>query len=581
MIIIATEAGLEINGVLLKDVTDLKTYIAAHQPEQLGVSIGMHAPTDLSVRFRGTRAPIYSDLSDVQVMIDTHVPAGLTVSLYVDVGTSLLVKFGIYQRSTQYLLVTLKGTIPQYSNLYVTLQANTIRHLAVNLGIHPAKTLSAQLWAWHIHDVSVLIDTVYPRPLEINLIPEADPGQDLLIIHRILQKTFFEVEFDIWRGITPLNIWIYGMYGHDFGASFTMGGYKNLTIPIPMTTGYRNLVVTLKPASRIMTTIIPVYILEIKDLYISINQGWPCGFGSSYRNFEVVLNPAFFLAFSVSFKTRYGGGDPAIGIYLNKYDFNSYVNSYNLQFNLPQELIPIEATIIDALPLTYENQFDNIVQDIMQIRFSWPRIRWYTATSDLSVLITAYRGDKFLGLTVDLFALKADLPIMPTSQPLIQRDGFEEPVWPSVFQVKEIELWAEDPPGIVRLIEVMFGEQVREYYWVSSEQRAYSKKDWESWTLATRGYLPHAEYSGQIDYVTLREISDMKRYETIDAAMRALIANFSYKGLNTLRIDLTARGLYTALGVTMDIWGRDRLSNLIVRIEPAHPCNLTVEITCV
>jgi hypothetical protein len=581
MIIVATEDGLEINGTVLKDVTDLKTYIAAHQPEQLAVAIGMHAPTDLSVSFRGTRAPIYSDLSDVRVLIDTHGPAGLVVSLYVDVGTTLLVKFGIYQRSTQYLLVTLKGTIPQYSDLSIYLWAHTIKDLAVSLGIHPAKTLSAQLWAWHISDISVLIDTVYPRPLEVNIMPEAEPGQDLLVIHRTLQMTFFEVDFDVWRGITPLNIWVYGVYAYDFGVDFTMGSYLNLTIPIPMTTGYRNLAVTLKPASRIMTTIIPVYIMEMRDLYISINQGWPCGFGSSYRNFEVILNPAFFLAFSVSFKTRYGGGEPSIGIYLNKYDFSAYINSYDLQFNLPRALVTPEATILDALPLTYENQFDNIVQDIMQIRFSWPRIRWYTGSSNLDITLLAYRGDQLLNLLVYLFAVRPDTPPMPTSQPFVQRDGFEEPVWPSVFQVNEIELWAEDPPDIVRLIEVMFGEQIREYYWVSRDQRAYRKKDWEEWTLAARGYLPHAEYSGQIDYVTLREISDMKRYETIDAAMRALIANFSYKGLNTLQIDLTARGVYTALGVSMDIWGQDRLSNLRIDIEPAHPCNLTVEITCV
>jgi hypothetical protein len=581
MIIVATEDGLEINGVVLKDVTDLKTYIAAHQPEQLAVAIGMHAPTDLSVSFSGVRAPILSDLSDVRVFIDTHGPAGLTVSLYVDIGSTLLVKFGIYQTSTQYLLVTLKGTIPQYSDLSVYLWAHTIKDLAVSLGIHPAKSLSAQLWAWHISDVSVLIDTVYPRPLEVSVIPEAEPGQDLLINHHILQKTFFEVEFDIWKAITPLNVWIYGMYGHDFGVSFTMGGYKNLTIPIPMTTGYRNLAVTLKPASRIMTTIIPVYIMEMKDLYISINQGWPCGFGSSYRNFSVVLNPSFFLAFSVDFKTRYGGGSPNLGIYLNTYGFGAYINEYPIVLDLPQSAVFPDATIVDMLPLTYDNQFDNIVQDIMQINLSWPRIRWYSATSDLSVSIGVYVGEKLLDVSVSLFAVRADVPRMPTSQPIVMRSGMEEPIYPTVFQVKEIELWADDPPDLVRLVEVVFGEQVHEYYWVSKDQRAYAKKDWEKWSLMTRGYLPHAEYSGQIDYVTLYEISDMKKYDTIDSAMRAMISGFVYRDKTQLVIDLIATGSCKPLQIFMDIWGKDRLSHLIIRMRPAHPCNLAVEITCV
>jgi hypothetical protein len=171
---------------------------------------------------------------------------------------------------------------------------------------------------------------------------------------------------------------------------------------------------------------------------------------------------------------------------------------------------------------------------------------------------------------------------MPTSQPIIKPvNAWEPTIWPEVFQVSEIELWADDPPELVRKVEVMFGEQVHEYYWVSKDQRAYKKEEYEKWTLMARGYLPSAEYSGQIEYVTLYEISDMTKYATIDAAMTALINCFQYKGQKNLEVNLMSTGSYYNFNVMLSAWGFDRLYNLFVLIEPAHLHDLAVEINCV
>jgi hypothetical protein len=449
------------------------------------------------------------------------------------------------------------------------------------LGTHNAALLSAYIKAWGSHPFDVMIGTIYPRLLEIDIMPQPKPGQDLIIVHGTYKYSFINVDFNVWLGIKPLDVWVSGVYASDLYVDFRMGGAYKLYIDLPMTTGYRDLFVVLKPASRIVSTIIPVYTMEIHNLYISINQGWPCGFWSTYTLLNVTFKAAYVLAFSAIFKVIHGSGFPLLGVYINRTNFSSYINAYNIHISLPADMVYTETIISDVMPVTYQNQFDNITQEIMQIRFSWPRIRLYSGETEFSVELFSYKGDLFMDMSVELFALRAEVPTMPTSQPIVQRIGYQDPVWPAVFQVKEIELWEDDPPELIRLIDVTFGEQVTQYYWLSAEQRAYKKNDYEQWSLMARGYLPHSEYSGQIDYVSLHEISDMSHYTTIDAAIKALIANFIYKDKTTLAVNFSVTGAYTAFNVVMDIWGRNRLSNLTVNLEPAHPCDLSIKITCV
>ena len=467
------------------------------------------------------------------------------------------------------------------SDLAVLMHVWTTRNLSVSLNMHSPISLTAYINTFHIHDFNAVIGAVYPTPLITNIFPVASPGQDLRVIQGTYNFSFINVDLNIWLGINTLNVWVYGLYFNDFSVDFTMGGSYRLLVPLPMTTGYRELTIMLKPASRVLTTVIPVYTTEKHDLHISINQGWPCGFYSTYKLLDVTFKVAYLLAFTVVFKVIHGSGTPVLGVYLNKHDFNTYINSYSIQFSLPVSAEPVPTIISNSLPLTYQNQFDDIVQGIVQIRFSWPRIRLYSGQTQYAVELFCYKGDLFIDMAVQLFADKLATPPMPPTEPLVQRVGKQDPIWPAVFQITQIELWEADPPELIRLIDVMFGEQVTQYYWMSSEQRAYKKNDYENWSLLTRGYLPSAQYSGQIDYVTMYELSDMKNYPTIDAALRAMITNFSYSDKTSLDINFAATGGYTSFNVLMDIWGRGRISNLAVNLEPAHPCDLAIEFTCI
>jgi hypothetical protein len=650
MIIVATPDGIEIDGILLKNTVEMQTYISAHRPQDLEVTlhplpipvdlyvnfgiwkwfkdlevkIGVSQPYDLEVSLR-TIMPynLYTDIaghqpSDLDVVLSPipyhqllvefwsvhqsylyaelgiHPPYDLEVpfnimkkhDLYTQVKVHSPKDFTVFMRIFQHgitdLYVFANPVHSGFEDLYVNFWGWGIRTLSVPIGGHAPFDLIANIYGWRYSDLDAAISASAPQDLAVDFVAAPEDGYDLIVTHRTFRTSHLLVDFDIWLGLYTLPVYVWGVYFSDFSATFTMGGKHDFTINLPGTSSYRDLFVTLKPASRVMTTIIPVLTVEIHDLYVSINQGWPCGFGSSYSNFSVTFKPAFFLALEVLFKVIDGSGVSNLGTYLNRSNFTSYLNSYGLEFYLPQTTWDMEAKIVDQLPVVYNNQFDDIVTEVMQLRFSWPRIRIFSGNLNLTIDLVAYKQDPYHDLTIDLFAFRPDVPKMPTSQPIVQRtQSWEEPVWPAVFQVKEIELWAEDPPEVVRIIEVVFGEQVHDYYWVSNEQRAYKKEDYERWSAMARGYLPHAEYSGQIDYVSLYEISDMENYQTIDAAFKALISAFTYKGQSKLEVYIKATGGYRDLNVFMDIWGTDRFYNLAVFIEPAHLHDLSVEINCV
>jgi len=648
--IVATQEGIEINGVFLSNTWEIQTFINAHAPSDLQVGIGAVNPIDLHVFFRGVYSfplhDLYVDLGiispkDLEVnlginlpmtlaaVIDSHLPRDLLISTYAVAPHDLYVEFWIAHH--HYLesfinshspvdlpinfgifnILALSGYIGAHPPmdlatllrvvktgnraLTIYLAANKtgmldltldmyiwgMRQLDVNLGGHLPEDLDVDVWVWGYHDLPALIETAYPSTLAVDIIPTPEEGVDLRVLHSASHTSYFSVVFDTWTTWKELAVNLLGLYSYNLDVNFTMGGYLPLYIDVPMTTGYKNLFVTLKPSSRVQTTFIPIYTMEIRDLIISINQGWPCGFGSSYRLLEVYCNPSYFLNFSVPFKVIHGSGNPVLGTYINKPYFDTYIRTYALEFWLPEDIVYPDTFISDEVGIVYDNEFDEITQEIITINFSWPRFRRSTGNLNFSVYVTPYKQDKWYSLNVMLRAVKPDLPIMPQSQPLVQRDGYAEPVWPHVFQVKEIELWSEDSSEIVRVIELMFGEQVRKYYWLSRTQTAYAADVFERWTLLASGYLPHAEYSGQIDYVTMREISDMKRYSTVDAAVKALLSNFLYSDLKNLEVSLIASGGYHLLNIYMDIWGRNRFNNLSVKIEPMHPCDLEVSITCV
>mgnify|MGYP005847376093 CR=1 FL=1 len=579
---------------------DLHVELGITEPVDIRVDIGAHSPIDLeanifpvpyhklevtfwSVHHAYLYAIIGSSVPhDLDVLMNIYQRHDLRVPIKLHSPKDLVMYFRIFQRTTNDLVVYVHPVHSGYSNLSVDIFGWAIKYLYVPIGGHPGHDLYAQIYGWRFHDLDAAIEATSPQDLPVVFEAAAEPGYDLIVIHRTFQTHHLLVDFNIWRGIQTLPVYLHGVYAYDLSVMFTMGGHHDFTINLPMTTGYKDLFVTLKPASRVMTTIIPILTMEIHDLYVSINQGWPCGFGSSYKNLEVTFNPSFLLSLEVLLRCIDGSGTSVIGSYINRHNFSSFLNTYPLEFYLPESTGEVQVNILDKIPVTYKNEFDDIAEEIIQLRFSWPRTRIYSGELNLSVDIFAYRQDPYYDLRIYLEAIRPDVPKMPTSQPLVQRtQSWEEPVWPAVFQVKELELWAEDPPEVVRVIEVVFGEQIHEYYWLSNEQRAYRKEDYEEWTMMTRGYLPHAEYSGQIDYVSLYEISDMKNYETIDAAFRALISSFTHKGQYKLQIDLRATGSYHDFKVFMDVWGSDRFYNLSVIVEPSHLHDLEVEFTCV
>ena len=574
--------------------------ITAHPPSDITMRVSGHDPRDILVDLTtipyhkllvqfwiAHHAYLYTQITghapyDLQVLVRGRYFRNLPVKLGAHNPKDFIAFFRIFHSAYQSLKIILKPVWSGYDSFSVHLWGWALKDLTSFIGGHYPLDLSASMHAWHIKDVQSIIGSLSPEKIDVFFEVMAEPGYDLMITHGIFRTKALLVSINIWKGLLTLPVLLHGMYYKDFMAIFTMGSHHDFSINLPMTTGYLDVVVTMKPASRIMTTIISILTVEIHDLYISINQGWPWGFHSTYKDISVLLTPAFFLALNVTLRPIDGSGTDVMGAYINRSNFPTFLNSYPLEFYLPETALEVDTAIVQQLPLRYENVFDDIVEEIIQLRFSWPRIKILSDALNLSVILVAYKEDLFIDLLINLYANRADVPKMPTSQPIVPAaQPWQNPVWPQVFQVSEIELWADDPPGLIRKVEVMFGEQAHEYYWVSTEQRAYKKEDYEKWTLMTKGYLPHATYSGQIDYVTLYEISDMGKYSTIDAAMTALINSFQYKDQSKLEVYLKATGSYNDLKVAFDVWGYNRLWNLFIFIEPMHLCDLNIQFTCV
>lgn len=581
----------------LHEPVDLPAYIAAEWPSIFYAELQGHAPKDfyaylLPVPYES----LYVELQpfhwfDLSAVINSHLPSDLSVYAGVNQPEPLIayinpmydhmfkVWFFTVKQGQIDLTVYLKAQKEGTLDLELLMHIWSLKTLYVTVSGHDFQELNVSTWVWTPSDIQVAIDTHFPDPLLVGFTPQPEDGIDLQIIHGFYKYNSFTVDLNVWTEFYNLTTYIWGVRLSDLEVTFRMGGSAYLEVPIPMTTGYRNLYVTCKPASRIMTTIIPVYTIEIKDLYISINQGWPCGFGSSYKLLSVMFDTAYFHAFTAVFNAISGSGSDIVGVFINRAYFDTYINKFDIHIRIPEEVGESETYIHDKIELVYDNEFADLYQDIIQVTFDWPRIRLWSGESVFSVELFPYHGDKEYELTVSLYAQR-QLPVRQhTSVPKKPRTGLADPIWPDVFQVHEIELWGDDPPEIVRLVEVKFEEQIHEYYWISSEQKAVAKKVYERWAFLTRGYLPSAEYSGQIDYLTMRTLSSMKRYDTIDQAVKAMISSFLYSGKLGFEVSCMPHGGYSPLLIEMTIRDYSHLKNLNIVIEPMHVQPLTVNLT--
>jgi hypothetical protein len=594
-VIRVTEEGIEIDGVLLKDTVDFKAFIDSHQPAEMSADITIHQPYPLDVLLepirRGVVHGVISPLLSVRinntlpsylaVSVDPNEPSSLYAYINPMYASSFLTRFRAIKQRIESIRVFLKVNRTAVLDLQFLMHIWCIESFRVDIDLSDPYRLLVPLWAWAPSDITVAIASTHPPPLQVGVFPQPEPGTDLLVTYGFYLFSNLRVDFGIWTEMYNLQAIIHGFYLSALEVELRMGSYSPLTIDLPGTSGYKGFYVTCKPASRMMTTIIPVYTIECKNLYVSINQGWPCGFGSTYKLLSVTFDSAYFLAFTTTFKVIDGSDTGMFAVFINRAYFDTYINRFDIHINIPKELSAPETRIFDQVGVVYDNEFADLYQDIMQITFSWPRIRLWSGAMDFSVELLAYRGDKLYELSVEIFAQRQDPVRQPTSRPIMPKEDAADPIWPDVFQVQEIELWGDDPPEVVRKIEIKFEEQIHEYFWISSEQRAVSKRVWEQWSFLTRGYLPSTEYGGQIDYLTMRTLSAMNFYDTIDQAVKAMISSFLYGGKSSLNVTCSPHGGYNSLLINMNIWDSGMLKVLKVQIEPMHTQPLAINLTAI
>ena len=222
MIIIATEEGIEVDGILLKTTAEIQVLIDAVRPTDLQVNIGTSLPYALNIFLHATGA-IFS--TDLQAVIGTTVPTNINIEnrmylqykdMYVQIGRAspkdFVTFFRIFQTGYDELMVRLKPVVTSLYDLYLYMYVWTTKDLSVNLGMHSPKDITAYIWAWTRMDINVYIGTVYPKDIETSFIIDPEAGFDLNVIHRIFRTKFLSVDFDIWQGLKTLTTYLYGVY---------------------------------------------------------------------------------------------------------------------------------------------------------------------------------------------------------------------------------------------------------------------------------------------------------------------------------------------------------------------------------
>jgi hypothetical protein len=540
------EDGLYIGDTKLSSTHQMRVYIQS-----------IIQTSDLHTELKGVR----TSTSDLTTTIGGHDP----VDLFVNFG------IGFYRNLTTYLGAN--QPIPLTVKLRVLF--TSLVDLEVDLDVISISDLIVQMATFHTSDFTTSLTSIPPKDLNVQfrvwatsllyaIVGAHPPGDFTVAIEGLpmggkdLIATFSVTE----RKDLPVTLTPFG-YVHDFLASLLpqrladltvsanpSGGYKDLVVYTPLQSAWENLYVALTVNVRRISSFIPIHMMEHKDLYVSINQWLPCGFGSAYKDLIVYATPKPDYLLNVYLHAIKGSGTKDLVIYINN-RFDYYFDVKPIQFTVIETGI-----VLDFKTVVLDTTFSDIYLDHRVLEFDMPRR--HLLGGDLALYVYL---EPILARTKDL-----TITLKPRKQlpPVLQGTG-------------EIELWDFDTPEIVRIVEILFEQQVYEYVWCSHEQRAYSRELWEKWCLMSRSYLPKEEYGGQIDYTSIERLCYVPQFNTIDAAVRWLIDHSYTSEAKNLSITLNARRTIADLQVFLN--ALEKISVLRISLVPVGYGDLVVTLT--
>jgi len=511
-IIKVTEDGIQINSITLRSVSDIRAYIAT----------------------------IYQT-SDLSTQLGIHKPE------------HIYAHFRIIQTSYSDLFTTIGGHYSDYALLNASLYGFRFKDIYASIGGHQPAYLFSHFQIWHESYLQAQIDMHSPENLLANIYGDPYGGINLLSSFRILQSKTLQVNLNAWTKFKDLFISCMGWRKLDLITELeASGGYKNLNVNLPLQSQWVNLYATFRINLRRISTIIKVHMLEHKELYAIINNSFPCYFGSSYKNLYVEFSSRPDYLLLAYLRGIRGTGTKDLRIYINHDDsFSYYLDTKKLNIIIPLR----KEYVVDFKRLKYNNLMSSVYLDYKTISFIYPRRQITGGYSTLYVGLSPYEN-KTRDLYVELFPLYQLPPILKN--------------------VSQVELWSNDPPELYRIIDILFEQQVHEYIWSGYEQVAYSRALWEKWCLMSRGYLPSTLNGGQIDYVTMQSLCDIRQFANTDEAIRYLIEKTVITGTSDLYAYISMLTGCKNLQINFSIISN--LQDLVITLEPVHTKDLSVNL---
>ena len=540
--------SLEIGDISLTSISDMKAYIGTIiQTSDLGTSLRAFQYKNLPVSI-----DIYS-VTNINIYISGHAPRDFYIQLAGHSPIDFLITFLTVGTGDIDLITKLHAVHSEFKDLEATLLGWGYKNLPTYLGGHPPEDLTTILQALHERFLTTYISGHFPARFSINLYGQPGEGTNLYVTHGITERSNLSIILNAWAYVYDLPIYLIPARISDLSCIIgTSGGYRNITAYWNGKSGWKNLYVAIRPNIRRLTTTIPIHMMEYKHLYVSINDFYPCTFGSAYKNLFIIFEGVPDNILKIYIHGIRGSGYRSLKVYINKEDFNWYMDNIPMTLILP---LP-NPTYFEFKRIKFDSLFEQFYYDKQSVSFDLPRRHILGGDIDLTILMTLL-SNRYNDLIIYLKPLRHLPPVLQSK--------------------KEVELWSLDPPELVRIIEILFEQQVHEYIWESTSQRAYSRELWEKWCLMSRGYLPKETYGGQIDYITMTTLCNIQRFSTIDEAIRWLIEKAVISDYTSLYVYLDAKRYIKDLEIYLK--PIDKIEILRIYLTGVYASDLNISLT--
>lgn len=393
------------------------------------------------------------------------------------------------------------STLPmQYRFISSTIRATYLSDLSLYVFAVAPKDIYAFLHAWQIKDLGVFITGQdYPWNLKSSIFGSGSFSEINAFIFSVKASKVF-------RGILGL---IHALEPRELGAEISvepailLGAFIN-----PFMLG-RNLTASIRPKMIRLTTLVSISTLMKNDLSAIIN--YPC-FKTGYSYLSANIHSKF--------KAELQGI-----IFALKYDYRPFDLKASIGYSDNVLCIDKISLRINIFPSEF------FTEDIHRINLKISAGRVFLSAF---IRCTPVYGN----ISASIFANK--IPKYTFDSLFKNRERVINKTYDGVFKSYEV-------------VEMSFSSAVREYYYNSQGDFAWSNDRFEKWMLAVRSYIPAdilLKLSRRLHKAT--KVYDLRKFLSVDEAIKFAIAYVSEYPTSNIFAEVVGRGYFEYLNCTIN-----------------------------